>query len=39
VIIGTITVAAVFSIRKTRRDEARHAAPAQHTHADEAPSR
>jgi tellurite resistance protein TerC len=38
VIIGTITVAAIFSIRKTEDEAARHVAPAHHTRGDEAPS-
>jgi tellurite resistance protein TerC len=33
VIVGTIAVAAYFSIRKTRNDAEREMAPAQHTHA------
>lgn len=39
VILGTITVAAVFSLRKTANEPpSEHPAPAQHTHADEAAS-
>jgi tellurite resistance protein TerC len=37
VILGTITLAAYFSLRKTANEErGEHPAPAQHTHADEA---
>ncbi len=39
VILGTITVAAVFSLRKTANEPpSKHPAPAKHTHADEAAS-